>query len=275
MNLTLLGVRGSVAAPGAEFVRYGGHTSCVAVAEPDRFPSLVLDAGTGLRGLGRLLDGRPFQGDLVLSHLHWDHVGGLPFTPAVDNPGARVRMHVPVGAPGDDPVEVLRRSMSPPHFPIGPDELLGEWEFVPLLPGPVRLCDDRFAVEARRVRHKGGPAYGLRITGPDGATAAYLPDHLLLDGGTDGAELATGVDVLLHDGQFVDAETQLATAYGHTTVTAALGYADRCRVGKLVVTHHHPDRIDDALDALAATHATTPEGRPVTFAAQGRTIVVP
>ena len=274
MNLTLLGVRGSVAAPGAEFVRYGGHTSCVAVSEARRLPTLVLDAGTGLRGLGALLGGQPFRGDLVLSHLHWDHVQGLPFTGAVDHPGARVRMHVPVGDPGTDPVEVLRRAMSPPHFPIGPDELLGEWEFVPLLPGPVRLRDERFTVDARRVRHKGGPAYGLRVTGPDGATAAYVPDHLLLDGGTDGAELATDVDVLLHDGQFVDAEQQLATAYGHTTVTAALAYADRCRVGRLVVTHHHPDRSDDALDRLGAAHPTTPEGRPVSFAAQGRTIAV-
>jgi phosphoribosyl 1,2-cyclic phosphodiesterase len=164
--------------------------------------------------------------------------------------------------------------MSPPHFPIGPDELLGDWEFVPLLPGRVTVGDGRFAVSARRVRHKGGSAYGLRVGGPGGVEAAYLPDHLLLDGGTDGAAVAEAVDVLLHDGQFVASEELLATAYGHTTVPAALGYADRCRVGRVVLTHHHPDRTDAALDELAAVFPATPEGRPVTFAVQGTTLAV-
>lgn len=275
MILSLLGVRGSTAAPGAGFVRYGGHTSCVAVSEPGAAPALVLDAGTGLRDLGTLLDGRPFRGDVVLTHLHWDHVQGLPFSGAVDHPEARVRLHVPVPDAGTDPLQVLRRAMSPPHFPIGPDELLGEWRFVPLVPGRLQLGDDRFAVEAGRIRHKGGPAYGLRITAPDGGTAAYLPDHLLLDGGTDGADLAADADLLLHDGQFVAAEELLATAYGHTTVPAALAYADRCRTAQVVLTHHHPDRTDAALDELAATYRATPEGRPVSFAVQGADLVVP
>ncbi|HWJ83666.1 MAG TPA: MBL fold metallo-hydrolase [Nocardioides sp.] len=274
MILDLLGVRGSTAAPGAGFVRYGGHTSCVAVSEPGAPPTLVLDAGTGLRDLGTLLDGRPFRGDVVLTHLHWDHVQGLPFSGAVDHPESRVRLHVPVPDAGTDPLRLLRRAMSPPHFPIGPDELLGDWQLVPLVPGPVRLADERFAVEARRVRHKGGPAYGLRVTGPAGGTAAYLPDHLLLDGGTDGAEVAADADLLLHDGQFVAAEEQLATAYGHSTVPAALEYADHCRVGRVVLTHHHPDRTDDALDALATAFPTTPGGRAVCFAAQGGRWVV-
>jgi phosphoribosyl 1,2-cyclic phosphodiesterase len=274
VNLTLLGVRGSTAAPGADFVRYGGHTSCVAVSVPGEPPTLVLDAGTGLRQLGTLLDGRPYRGDVVLTHLHWDHVQGLPFSGAVDHPEARVRLHVPVPDAGADPLEVLRRAMSPPHFPIGPDELLGDWEFVPLLPGRVTVGDGRFAVSARRVRHKGGSAYGLRVGGPGGVEAAYLPDHLLLDGGTDGAAVAEAVDVLLHDGQFVASEELLATAYGHTTVPAALGYADRCRVGRVVLTHHHPDRTDAALDELAAVFPATPEGRPVTFAVQGATLAV-
>jgi ribonuclease BN (tRNA processing enzyme) len=164
--------------------------------------------------------------------------------------------------------------MSPPHFPIGPDELLGAWEFVPLLPGPAVLGDDRFALSAQRIRHKGGAAYGLRVSGPGGAQVAYLPDHLLLDGSTDGAAVADGVDLLLHDGQFVASEELLATAYGHTTVPAALGYADHCRVGRVVLTHHHPDRTDAALDELAATFPASPDGRPVSFAVQGATLAV-
>ena len=77
---SFLGVRGSTPAPGAEFVRYGGHTSSVALSHDDRDgPSLILDAGTGIRRATELLRGRPFDGTVLLSHLHWDHVHGLPF----------------------------------------------------------------------------------------------------------------------------------------------------------------------------------------------------
>jgi phosphoribosyl 1,2-cyclic phosphodiesterase len=80
MKAIPLGVRGSTAAPGAEFIRYGGHTSCVAlVGETQEVPHLILDAGTGLRSLPDLLGDRPFHGDIVLTHLHWDHVQGLTF----------------------------------------------------------------------------------------------------------------------------------------------------------------------------------------------------
>ncbi|MDQ4055434.1 MAG: MBL fold metallo-hydrolase [Actinomycetota bacterium] len=275
MRLTLLGVRGSTPAPGADFVRYGGHTSCVAASVGDEPPALVLDAGTGLRSMSRLLGGAPFRGDLVLTHLHWDHVQGLPFSAAVDHPDAVVRLHVPVGSERDDPVERFARTMSPPNFPIGPEGLLGQWEFVPLLPGPLQLADGRLKVTADRIRHKGGPTYGLRLTGPDGASAAYLPDHLLTaPGDRDGIDLVSGVDLLLHDGQFTSSETARADDYGHTTIEAAVDYADRARVRELVLLHHHPDRTDAQVDALASRRGRTPDGRPVRFAAEGDVIAV-
>jgi phosphoribosyl 1,2-cyclic phosphodiesterase len=119
MRLALLGVRGSTPAPGASFVRYGGHTSCVAVL-PDGPgpPALLLDAGTGLRDLPGLLGGAPFDGAVVLTHLHWDHVQGLPFCPSMGHPGSRVTVHLPAPA-GADAAALLARGMSPPHFPIG------------------------------------------------------------------------------------------------------------------------------------------------------------
>jgi phosphoribosyl 1,2-cyclic phosphodiesterase len=275
VRLTLLGVRGSTPAPGADFVRYGGHTSCLAVAVEEDPPSLVLDAGTGLRSLSRLLGGTPFRGDLVLTHLHWDHVQGLPFSSAVDHPDAVVRLHVPVGSEHDDPVEMFARTMSPPNFPIGPEGLLGQWEFLPLLPGVVKLADDRLQMTAASIRHKGGPTYGLRVTGSDGASAAYLPDHLLTaPGDRDGIELVSGADVLLHDGQFTSSETVRADDYGHTTIDAAVDYADRARVRDLVFIHHGPDRTDPQIDALAAGLGRTPDGRPVRFAAEGDVIAV-
>jgi phosphoribosyl 1,2-cyclic phosphodiesterase len=274
VRLIPLGVRGSTPAPGSEFIRYGGHTSCVAVfADAEDVPGLLLDAGTGLRTLPTLLAGAAFTGRIVLSHLHWDHMQGLPFCPSVDNPKARVSLYIPVDSPETDPAALLARGFSPPNFPIGPDGLLGEWQFCPLLAGPI---DDTITVGP--VAHKGGGALGIRVS-LDGAILAYLPDHALQEETPAAARaaavrLVAGADVLLHDGQFVAAEYPVARDYGHSTVEAVLDFADQCDVGALVLTHHGPARTDDQLDELAARFQETPQGRPVTFAKQDTPIEV-
>lgn len=274
MRFVPLGVRGSTPAPGPEFVRYGGHTSCVAVyADGEDVPGLLLDAGTGLRMLPTLLAGEPFTGRIVLSHLHWDHMQGLPFCPSVDNPRARVSLYVPVDNPDTDPEALLARGFSPPNFPIGPDGLLGEWQFCPLLTGAI---DDTVTVGP--VAHKGGNAFGIRVS-LDGAVLAYLPDHALHDETSsadraDAESLVAGADVLLHDGQFVAAEHPVARDYGHASIETVLDFADQCDVGELVLTHHGPARTDDQLDELATQFEHTPQGRPVRFAKQNTSIEV-
>ena len=96
MRIDVCGTRGSTPAPGRDFVRYGGHTSCLAVRSDEApGPELVLDAGTGIREVTGLLAGRPFQGTIALTHLHWDHMQGLPFFRAADTDGARVRLLLP------------------------------------------------------------------------------------------------------------------------------------------------------------------------------------
>ena len=96
MRLNLCGVRGSTTAPGADFLHYGGHTSCVAIAHDDAArPTLLLDAGTGLRQVTSLLGGLPFDGTILLTHLHWDHVHGLPFFTGGDRDDARVSLLLP------------------------------------------------------------------------------------------------------------------------------------------------------------------------------------
>ena len=104
MRIHLLGVRGSTPTPGPEFARHGGHTSCVAVQLVDGSVPVVLDAGTGLRDLERVLGGEPFRGTLLLGHLHWDHTQGLPFARALDHPGSVVRVLAPSedGRPVDE-----------------------------------------------------------------------------------------------------------------------------------------------------------------------------
>jgi phosphoribosyl 1,2-cyclic phosphodiesterase len=258
VRLWLLGVRGSTPAPGPDFVVVGGNTSCVAVALDDGPPVLVLDAGTGLRRLTALLDSQPFRGTIALTHLHWDHVQGLPFVAAIDRPDARVRLLQPDQPELGDARAVLGRALSPPHFPIGPEGLRGDWSFEGLDVGTHAL--EGLTVTARTVAHKGGRTFGYRLDdGP--RSVAYLPDHALVDPalGSDGPDrlaaaldLARGVDLLIHDAQFTQDEQAVARAYGHATVEAAVALAERAQARRLVLFHHGPDRTDAQVAALAA-----------------------
>ncbi len=269
MRLILLGVRGSTPAPGPEFVRYGGHTSCVAVvAAGAEVPSLVLDAGTGLRALTGLLGGQPYRGAIVVSHLHWDHVQGLPFFTAADRPDAEVDFYAPAqdGLSGRD---LLARMMAPPVFPIAPEGLQGRWSFHALADGTRQVAG--FELQAAEVAHKGGRTFGYRVSA-DGRSVAYLPDHVTSAGVDDSVRaLLRDVDVLLHDAQFVESERGLADAYGHSTVADAIELARACGVHRLVLFHHGPARTDDALDTIKDSITASPW---VSVAVQGDVIEV-
>jgi phosphoribosyl 1,2-cyclic phosphodiesterase len=280
VRATFCGVRGSTPAPGPEFVRIGGHTSCVALSSGGASrPRLLLDAGTGIRRVPGLLgDGVPFVGTILLTHLHWDHVQGIPFFTAGDRPGARITLAMPAQG---DPVAVLERAMSPPHFPITPRGLRGDWSFVGLDPGSHEV--EGFEVLAAEIPHKGGRTYGYRITSAEGRTLAYLPDHGPhgCGPGPDGhgarheaaLALASGVDVLVHGGQFTEDQHDLAEDFGHATVEYAVALAAEAGAGRLVLSHHAPARTDDEVDAIvAAAAAASPV--PVTAAAEGLTLDV-
>lgn len=255
MKVVLHGVRGSSPAPGPEFVGVGGHTSCVAITPSGAdAPTLLLDAGTGLSSVTASLAGAPYRGDLLLTHLHWDHVQGLPFFAAGDREDAEVRLVLPAqdGAAPDRPgsaAALLARAMSPPHFPIGPDGLRGRWTFEAVEPG--RFSAGGCMVTALEVPHKGGRTYGYRVEA-DGVSIAYLPDHYPASAADAGIELARGVDVLLHGGMFDDDERDLARAYGHATIGDACRLARTAGAAALVLTHHAPARTDVEVADLGA-----------------------
>jgi phosphoribosyl 1,2-cyclic phosphodiesterase len=248
VELVLLGVRGSTPAPGPDYIRYGGHTSCVAVlADGAAVPTLLMDAGTGIRSLPSLMGSEPYRGSILLSHLHWDHVEGLPFCRAVDDEDARVDLHVPA-QDGATPRDLLARMFSPPSFPIEPEGLLGAWRFLPDPASPAPI--EEFEVTAVEITHKGGRTLGYRVA-RDGAAFAYLPDHAPAQGLSPAAwDLIEGVDVLLHDAQFTETERRLADDYGHATVEETVVLAAKAGVGQLVLFHHSPVRTDDQLDRI-------------------------
>jgi phosphoribosyl 1,2-cyclic phosphodiesterase len=255
LRITFFGVRGSTPVEGPEFARVGGHTSCIGVSIGDALPCLVLDAGTGLQSVTALFGARPFDGTILLTHLHWDHMQGLPFFPPADRDGARVTLVQPAQG---DPLEVLAGVMTPPYFPIRPDELGGSWAFVALEPSVSEF--EGFRVSAREIPHKGGRTYGYRIE-REGRALAYLPDHCpsSFGPGPEGfgeyhaaaLELVDRADVLVHGAPFVVGELERATLFGHATAEYAAGLAQHAGVDRLVLTHHGPTRTDDEVDAIA------------------------
>jgi phosphoribosyl 1,2-cyclic phosphodiesterase len=259
---TVWGCRGSLPTPGEATVRYGGNTTCVEVRTGNGAP-LILDAGTGIKRLGDRL-GTSSRIDVLLTHLHLDHVEGLRFfRPLWD---ARSEVHI-WGPPS--PVHSLReriaRSFSPPLFPIDLADLPADVVFHDVPEEPWEL--DGVGILAIPVSHPGATVgYRLEL---EGGTLAFIPDHepvlgvelaSLESDWISGHALAEEADVLVHDCQFTEDEYPDRVGWGHSSVAHAVAFARRANVGRLVLFHHDPDRSDDAVDRLAERAADLWDG---------------
>jgi phosphoribosyl 1,2-cyclic phosphodiesterase len=253
MRLKIWGCRGSVPTPGPETVECGGNTSCVEVAL-ENGTVLILDAGTGIRGLGdELLEKGVRHVHLFLTHLHLDHLEGLRFFGPLWHPQVAVEIWGP-----PSPVVGLRerisRSFSPPLFPIDLREVPSQVSFhdVPREPWTV----EGVRLTASLVMHP-GPTLGYRLEA-DGATFAYIPDHEPALTGISGrssdwisgASIAAGADVLFHDAQYSEEEYPDRIGWGHSSVADAIAFNHVVGAKRLLLFHHEPQHGDDSLVRL-------------------------
>jgi phosphoribosyl 1,2-cyclic phosphodiesterase len=252
-DITFHGVRGSTPCHHDDVARYGGNTSCVSVDVPDHQP-IMFDLGTGARYFGVALPtDEPFDGICLLSHLHWDHIQGLPFFTPVLRAGSRLDLHSPAQEDGTPVTDVISRMLCPPLFPISVDDLPGDVLFHEH--GDEDFQIGEIDVMARLIPHLGN-TLGYRLSW-GGGSVAYLSDHqqpgIDVYEATDNArQLCQGVDLLIHDAQFTRPEFEQKSYWGHCTVEYAVWLALECDVKTLALYHHDPMHDDDQIDRIVA-----------------------
>ncbi|MBI4519601.1 MAG: MBL fold metallo-hydrolase [Gemmatimonadetes bacterium] len=253
-RITCWGTRGSIASPGPATAHYGGNTCCVEIEVGGR--SLVFDAGTGIRLLGRQLVERSgsLATDVFLTHFHWDHIQGFPFFAPLYQEGASFRIMGPRQA--DAEIQTLfAGQMGPVYFPVPFEAIAARIDFAHLNDGTWH--DGEFEVRAMRVRH---PSFtvGYRINA-GGRSICYVPDNELegakyaVDGGDwrkRFLQFVAGADLLLHDAMFTDAEYTKRIGWGHSTFRQVLDLAVESGVKRLCFFHHAPERTDAELRAI-------------------------
>jgi phosphoribosyl 1,2-cyclic phosphodiesterase len=251
MEVTFWGTRGTVPVPGPDTVKYGGNTACVSV-RTKAGKLLILDAGTGIRNLGKHLveSEGPAYATLFLSHSHWDHIQGFPlFAPLYDRGFSLTVLGCPSHRTSLQ--EILARQQDAPVFPVPLDALHANIEI-----GDYCMdWSDFNGVRIRTVRlnHPGGSC-GFRIE-EDGRSMVFMTDNELPHPGPSWERFVTyceGADLLIHDAQYTDAELATHRGWGHSSFSQAVDLAVQAGVKRLALFHHDPDRTDDDLHTLAA-----------------------
>jgi phosphoribosyl 1,2-cyclic phosphodiesterase len=289
LRVRFWGTRGSIPTPGSNTVRYGGNTPCVEV-RTDGGWLVILDAGTGIRELGRNLlersNGAPIQGDIFLTHAHWDHIQGIPFFAPIFGRGNHFRIW------GSESLQtsvskVVRDQMSPVVFPVTFEELNATIDFRDLPVGKA-TGGTGYEVTAFAVQHPGG-ALGYRFNEPGakGGALVYVSDNELAPHERYGSppdwrqkmvEFVRGASVLIHDTTYTTEEYDFHRGWGHSTYADALELALEAKVGTLVLFHHEPRRTDDQLEQCLAQCRATVQDRGATLqviaAAEGLTLTL-
>ncbi|MFL5840690.1 MAG: MBL fold metallo-hydrolase [Thermoleophilaceae bacterium] len=253
MNVKVWGARGSIPAPGPETTRYGGNTSCVQLTLADG-TVLVLDAGTGIRSLGLALAPTDRPLNILLTHLHLDHIQGLMFFAPLFRPESKIVIWGPA-SPEASLEDRIARYISAPLAPVEVRELPSHPSFRDA--ETTEWSIGSASIQAASVTHR-GPTLGYRVEA-DGASLCYIPDHEpglgaplagLDDEWISGFDLARDATLLIHDCQYTDDEYPQHVGWGHSPVSDTLTFGHRTGADRLLLFHHDPLHSDDFLDAL-------------------------
>jgi len=258
-SVTFWGTRGTIPSPGAHTARYGGNTACVEVRDGHGH-LVILDAGTGIRGLGKHLAGQSapegVRAHIVLSHAHWDHIQGLPYFAPFFKKGNVITVWGP--KQGDVEMgDILRQLMQPVVFPVPLDALAATLEVKHVDAEPIET--EGCTITSMRVRHP-AVTLGYRLEMPDGRSVVYVTDDELgpagqYDVGSKWRErfvkFIGGADLLIHDAMYTPEECAAHAGWGHSSYAEAVDLARESGAKRLALFHHEPEHTDDATDVIA------------------------
>lgn len=269
MKIRFWGVRGSIPSPGPATMRHGGNTTCIEVRS-DAGELIILDAGTGIFPLAQSLLGQmPVRANIFITHTHWDHIHGLPFFTPIFIPGNTICIHGAYDVVNGQGIEqVMAVQMQYSYFPIREAELRAGIEYRTLEIGERVAIGDAVVTNTLlnhpvidlgyRVECKGKsmfftgdhePWFNIYEPGDEGF-AEY--QGLIDDKQRQMDEAVRGVDALVVDCSYTDAEYPAKKGWGHSTFDYAIALARRAGVRRLVCTHHEPTRSDDELEGVFA-----------------------
>jgi phosphoribosyl 1,2-cyclic phosphodiesterase len=273
MKITFYGVRGSCPSPGKDTVKYGGNTACVLVTADDG-KKLILDAGTGLRQLGNDIKHKEQDIYILLSHNHWDHIQGFPFfVPAYLREHT---LHIYSGHTDLNHDDAILEQMSKSFFPVHHRHLQAQIELI--TNHQKQFTVNGFNITRYYINHPGGGnAYLIEC---DGKTLAYVTDNELNTPGkvkttiAQWTQILQGVDLLIHDAQFMPSDMPLKSGWGHSMAKEAVELAKAANVKKLLIYSHDPERTDDEIDATIEQLNSMKLSFTVTAAQEGLTLSV-
>jgi phosphoribosyl 1,2-cyclic phosphodiesterase len=251
LRVRFWGTRGSVCASGLQFTEFGGHTPCVEIRCGERL--FIVDAGTGLSALGAELGPSvPANVDILFSHLHLDHIGGLPFfKPAMLSPHRTIRTYCG-NLDGESAMEALERIFAPPLFPVRLGQLPARFEHQGFRAGETLTFDDGAEVLTHPLSHPGG-ATGFRFT-HGSRSVCYIsdiehsepwPDPGLMD-------FVRDADLMIYDGMFAEADYGNCRGWGHSTWQKGVDLAKAANVKALAIFHLYPGHTDEYLRKIEA-----------------------
>ena len=262
MIITFYGVRGSIPSPGEHTVKYGGNTSCVYV-ELSNGRKLVLDAGTGIRKLGKQLVNPDETVNILLSHAHWDHIQGFPFFDPIYQPGRRIRVFTG-GTNENSKLCSMFNQIDGANFPISAADLPSNSERI-FDDMETTLSGDDIHIRHITINHPGGGS-AFRIE-DEGTSCAYITDNELEPPGKvvtsydQWVDFCRGVDVLIHDAQYLESDMPHKHGWGHSLVSQVRQLAVDAEIGCLAMFHHDPDRSDTEIDFIQQDNESFFRGR--------------